>query len=47
MKEIETKDLPQIGGGIWNDDGCLPWRDPLPEPRFPVAPTPDPIGPEL
>lgn len=47
MKEIEKKDLPEIGGGVWSDDGCIP---PFPDtiitpPNNPLAP--DPTAPML
>jgi len=30
MKEIEKKDLPEVGGGAWSDEGCTtPWADPI------------------
>ncbi len=45
MKEIDKKDLPAVGGGVWNDDGCMPFPDPLAPPKNPLAPEPDPTEP--
>jgi len=45
MKEIEKKDLPEIGGGVWNDDGCTTFPDPVAPPSNPLGPEPDPTEP--
>lgn len=47
MKEIDEKDLPDISGGVWDDNGCIPWREPLSDPRMPATPTPETGGPEI
>jgi hypothetical protein len=42
MKEVPKKDLPDVSGGEYQSDGCIP--DPFklgfpPEPTIPVDPT--------
>ena len=46
MKEIEKKDLPEVGGGAWSEDGCVTTiPDPLAPPRNPLGTEPDPTAP--
>jgi hypothetical protein len=48
MKEIEKNDLPDIGGGVWNDGGCTtPFPDPTIDPKYPMPPGTDPTAPLL
>lgn len=46
MKEVEKEDLPEVGGGIWNDEGCTQtFPDPIIPTTNPLAP--DPTAPLL
>ena len=47
MKEVPKKDLPEVSGGEYQPDGCipdpfrdLPWREPS-YPTDPIVPAPD------
>lgn len=40
MKEIEKKDLPEVGGGVWSDEGCIP------QPTDPITPSKSPLAPD-